>query len=58
MLQCSQPPWVPAGFVQDGFPQQRGWSDRFFGKSLDFRAVRIRFLVEPRQWQQELRRKI
>jgi hypothetical protein len=28
------------------------------GKSLDFRAVRIRFPVEPRQWQQELRRKI
>jgi hypothetical protein len=29
-----------------------------FGKSLDFRAVRIRFPVEPRQWQQELRREI
>ena len=27
-------------------------------KSLDFRAVRIRFPVEPPQWQQELRRKI
>jgi ferredoxin-nitrite reductase len=31
MLQCSQPPSVPAGFVQDGFPQQRGWSDRSLG---------------------------
>jgi hypothetical protein len=29
-----------------------------FWKSVDFRAVRIRFPVEPRQWQQELRRKI
>src|ERR1700709_1475440 len=49
MLQCSQPPWMPAGFVQDGFPQQRGWSDRSLRKSPDFRAVRIRFPVEPPQ---------
>src|SRR3954463_7948034 len=49
MLQCSQPPWMPAGFVQDGFPQQRGWSDRSFRKSPDFRAVRIRFPVESPQ---------
>jgi ferredoxin-nitrite reductase len=34
-------------FRQDGFPQQRGWSDRFYGKSFDFRTVRIRFPVEP-----------
>src|ERR1700709_2598544 len=49
MLQCSQPPWMPAGFVQDGFPQQRGWSDRSLRKSVDFRTVRIRFPVEPLQ---------
>src|SRR5260370_41319344 len=29
MLRCSQPSQMPAGFVLDGFPQQRGWSDRF-----------------------------
>src|SRR5258707_15347072 len=28
MLQCSQPSLMPAGYVQDGFPQQRSWSDR------------------------------
>jgi hypothetical protein len=28
MLQRSQPPQMPAGYVRDGFPQQRGWSDR------------------------------
>jgi len=29
MLQCSQPSQMPAGaYVQDGFPQQRGWPDR------------------------------
>jgi hypothetical protein len=28
-LQRSQPSQMPAGFKsQDGFPQQRGWSDR------------------------------
>src|ERR1700730_17802937 len=32
MLQCSQPPWMTAGpHVQDGFPQQRGCSDRSLG---------------------------
>src|SRR3979409_1375618 len=29
MLQCSQPSKMPLAYVQDGFPQQRGWPDRF-----------------------------
>src|SRR4051794_20985659 len=46
MLQCSQPPWMPAGFVQDGFPQQRGWSDRFW-KITRFPRGQNPFPVEP-----------
>jgi hypothetical protein len=58
MLQCSQPPVMPCWpYVQDGFPQQRGWSDRVL-ESVDFRAVRIRFPLGHRSWRQELRRKI
>jgi hypothetical protein len=41
MLQRSQPSQMPAGFVQDGFPQQRGWSDRFLGLNRRFSAEPI-----------------
>jgi ferredoxin-nitrite reductase len=53
MLQCSQPSQMPAGPVQDGFPQQRGWSDRslgivpVFATPADFRAVTFPIPLKP-----------
>src|SRR3979490_1659991 len=54
MLQCSQPSQMPAGpYVQDGFPQQRSWSDRSFEiepgapSRADFRAVSFPFPLTP-----------
>src|SRR5450631_2483813 len=53
MLQCSQPSQMPAGHVQDGFPQQRGWSDRslgivpVFATPADFRAVTFPIPLKP-----------
>src|ERR1700694_2567787 len=53
MLQCSQPSQMPAGHVQDGFPQQRGWSDRsleivpVFATRADFHAVTFPIPLKP-----------
>src|SRR5664279_2931712 len=53
MLQCGQPSQMPAGHVQDGFPQQRGWSDRslgivpVFAARADFRAVTFPIPLKP-----------
>src|SRR6267378_1731340 len=48
MLQCSQPPWAPAGFVPRWISAATRLVGPFLRKSVDFRAVRIRFPVEPR----------
>src|SRR3981081_1084736 len=49
MLQCSQPPWMTAGLRPRWISAATRLVGPLFGKSLDFRAVRIRFPVEPRQ---------
>jgi len=55
MLQCSQPSQMPAGpYVQDGFPQQRGWSDRSLriepalrAEAISSRAVAFPYPLTP-----------
>src|SRR5260370_4800998 len=55
MLQCSQPSQMPAGpYVQDGFPEQRGWSDRSLriepalrAEAISSRAVAFPYPLTP-----------
>jgi hypothetical protein len=57
-LQCSQPSQVPLAYIQDGFPQQRGWSDGiepgFQAEPTSARST-FPFPLKPQPWPEERR---